>query len=88
MTAEEAATQRFQDDPCLFDLAVDSVRTKKAMKRFRNDPYFEVMVQSIAKKAAKYAYARIKLDETLGTGNEIDDIIREKVFQTIKRFDV
>ena len=61
---------------------------ESAMERFSDEPFFEVLVQSIARKATQYAYAKLKLEKTLGSGNTVDCIIREETFKAIKRLDV
>jgi hypothetical protein len=58
---------------------------ESAFERFCDEPYFEVLIQSIARKATAYTYAKIKCDKTLGAGNSIDCIIREQVFKTINK---
>ena len=60
---------------------------ESAFKKFQDEPFFEVLVESISTKAARYAYARIKQNMTLGAGNTIDCIIREHVFKNIERLD-
>jgi len=57
---------------------------ESAMKRFQDEPFFEVLIQSVARKATEYAYAKIKHDKTLGAGNTVDCIIREHVFKKIE----
>lgn len=56
---------------------------ESAMKTFQDEPFFEVLLESVARKATEYAYAKIKHDKTLGAGNTIDCIIREQVFKKI-----
>ena len=60
---------------------------ESAFKKFQDEPYFEVLIQSVARKATQYAYARLKQNMTLGTGNAIDCIIREETLKKIERLD-
>ena len=58
---------------------------ESAVKKFQDEPYFEVLVQSITRKATQYAYARIYCNKTLGAGNAIDCIIRDETFKEIAK---
>lgn len=61
---------------------------ESALERFSDDPLFEVLIQSIAKKATQYTYAKVKHGKTLGAGNTVDCIIREHVFKKIATYDL
>ena len=56
-----------------------------AIERFQDEPFFEVLIQSVARTATKYAYAKIKHCMTLGAGNTVDCIIREQALKTIEK---
>lgn len=58
---------------------------ESAFERFQDEPYFEVLIQSITRKAARYAFARIYCNKTLGAGNTIDCIIRDETFKEIAK---
>ena len=60
---------------------------ESAIERFQDEPFFEVLIESIARKATKYAYAKIRHDMTLGAGNTVDCIIREQVLKTIEKLE-
>ncbi len=60
---------------------------ESAIERFLDEPFFEVLIESIARKATKYAYAKIKHDKTLGAGNAVDCIIREETLKTIEKLE-
>ena len=55
-----------------------------ALKQFQDEPFFEVLVQSISRKAT--AYAKLQCNKTLGSGNALDCLIRETVFKSIEKF--
>ena len=57
---------------------------ESAMKRFQDEPFFEVLLESVARKATEYTYAKIKHDKTLGAGNTVDCIIREHTLKKIE----
>ena len=57
-----------------------------ALKQFQDEPFFEVLVQSISRKATAYAYAKLQCNKTLGSGNALDCLIRETVFKSIEKF--
>jgi hypothetical protein len=64
----------------------EKMTTKEnAIRYFQDEPYFEVLVESVARKAAEYTYAKMVHDMTLGAGNKIDCIIRQAVFAKIER---
>jgi hypothetical protein len=56
---------------------------ESAVKKFQDEPYFEILVQSITRKATQYTYAKIKCNKTLGAGNTIDCIIRNETLKKI-----
>jgi len=58
-----------------------------AIKRFQDEPFFEVLIQSVARTATKYSYAKIRHDKTLGVGNTVDCIIREQALKTIEKLE-
>lgn len=60
---------------------------ESAIKRFQDEPYFEVLIESVARKATKYAYAQLIQKSNIGTGNTVDCIIKEQVQKTIKRLE-
>ena len=60
---------------------------ESAMERFSDEPFFEVLVQSIARKATQYAYAQLIQKSNPGAGNTIDCIIKEQVLQTIHKLE-
>ena len=60
---------------------------ESAFKKFQDEPYFEVLIESIARKATKYAYAQLVQKSNIGTGNTVDCIIKEQVQKTIKRLE-
>ena len=39
---------------------------ESAFQKIQDEPYFEVLLQSVARKAAEYTYAKIKQGKTLG----------------------
>lgn len=49
--------------------------------------FFEVLTESIARKAAAYAYAILIQKTNPGSENHIDCIIKEQVLKTIKRLE-
>jgi|SaaInlV_200m_DNA_6_1039755.scaffolds.fasta_scaffold56667_3 hypothetical protein len=57
---------------------------ESAMRQFQDEPFFEIMVKSIARSAADYAYSKTKYDMTLGAGTSVDCIIREHVLKRIE----
>lgn len=60
---------------------------ESAMKQFQDEPYFEVLIQSVARMATQYAYAQLVQKSNLGTGNTVDCIIKEQVQKTIKKLE-
>ena len=60
---------------------------ESAMKQFQDEPFFEVLIESISRKATKYAYAQIVQKTNLGAGNIVDCIIKEQVQNTIQRLE-
>lgn len=60
---------------------------ESAMKRFQDEPFFEVLIQSVTRKATEYAYAKIKHDKTLGAGTTVNCIIREETFKKIEKLE-
>lgn len=60
---------------------------ENAIRYFQDESYFDVLVESIARKSAEYAYAKIKEGKIRGTGNQIDCIIRRAVFGKIDAMD-
>ena len=60
---------------------------ESAIKKFQDEPFFEVLIESVARTATKYSYAKIRHGKTLGTGNTIDCIIREETFKMIEKLE-
>lgn len=60
---------------------------ESAFKKFQDEPFFEILIESIAKKATKYAYAQLVQKSNLGAGNAVDCIIKEQVQKTIQRLE-
>jgi len=60
---------------------------ESAFKKFQDEPYFEVLLESIARSATEYAYSKIKYDMTLGAGTTVNCIIREQVLKRIKHLE-
>ena len=60
---------------------------ESAMKRFQDEPFFEVLLESVARKSTEYAYVKIKHGKTLGVGNTVDYIIREQVLKKIEKLE-
>lgn len=60
---------------------------ESAIEQFQDEPFFEVLIQSVARKATKYAYAKIRHGKTLGAGNTIDCIIREETLKEIEKLE-
>jgi len=60
---------------------------ESAIERFQDEPFFEVLLESIARKATEYAYVKIKHAKTLGAGNAVDCIIREETFKKIEKLE-
>jgi hypothetical protein len=60
---------------------------ESAMRQFQDEPFFEVLIESISRKATKYAYAQIVQKTNLGAGNTVDCIIKEQVQNTIQRLE-
>lgn len=58
---------------------------ESALKQFQDEPFFEVLVQSISRKATAYAYAQLVQKSNLGSGNTVDCIIKEQVQKTTTR---
>ena len=57
---------------------------ESAFKKFQDEPYFEVLIESIVRSATEYAYSKIKYNMTLGAGTNVNCIIREQVFKRIE----
>ena len=45
---------------------------ESAFKKFQDEPYFEVLTESIARNAAEYAYAILIQKTNPGSGNHVD----------------
>ena len=60
---------------------------ESAFQKIQDEPYFEVLLQSVARKAAEYTYAKIKHGKTLGAGNAVDCIIRDETFKKIEKLE-
>ena len=60
---------------------------ESAIKKFQDEPFFEALIQSVARKAVEYTYAKIKHNKTLGAGNTIDSIIREETLKKIEKLE-
>ena len=60
---------------------------ESAIERFQDEPFFEVLIECIARKATNYAYAQLIQKSNIGTGNTVDCIIKEQVQKTIKRLE-
>ncbi len=60
---------------------------QSAFKKFQDEPFFEVLIQSVARTAAEYTYARIKHDTTLGAGTTVNCIIRKESFKRIEKLE-
>lgn len=60
---------------------------ESAMRQFQDEPFFKVLIESISRKATKYAYAQIVQKTNLGAGNTVDCIIKEQVQNTIQRLE-
>jgi len=60
---------------------------ESAFKKFQDEPFFEVLLESVARTAAEYAYAKIKHGKTLGAGNTVDCIIREQALKKIEKLE-
>ena len=60
---------------------------ESAIEYFQDEPFFEVLIESISRKATKYAYAQIVQKTNLGAGNTVDCIIKEQVQNTIQRLE-
>ena len=58
---------------------------EKAIELLEGHPFYEILVSHVAAQATKYAQAKIVFDKRLGAGSEIDSLIRDTVFQTLKR---
>ena len=58
---------------------------EKAIELLEGHPFYEILVSHVAVQATKYAQAKIVFDKRLGAGSEIDSLIRDTVFHTLKR---
>lgn len=60
---------------------------ESAIKKFQDEAFFEVFLESIARTVAEYAYAKIKHNKTLGAGNTVNCIIREETLKKIEKLE-
>jgi len=60
---------------------------ESAIKKFQDEPFFEVLLESVARQAVKFTYAKIKHGKTLGVGDTVDRIIRDAVLKQIEKLE-
>jgi len=58
---------------------------ESAIKKIQDESFFEILVESVARKAAEIAYFQIKHDKIIGAGNTVDCIIRKTVLKKIEK---
>ncbi len=60
---------------------------ESSFQKIQDEPFFEVLIQSVTRKATQYAYAQFVQKSNIGTENTVDCIIKNQVQKIIKKLE-